>query len=317
VSRTVTITGGSGFLGQLLRHGLEAEGWRVDVYDRFRGPLVDLMRRRYLASATSPYGRRAARAIRTVQSRTEPALMRAHVIRPQEDDILGPREHLAARFAGSDAVIHLAGIPHPHWPGASKKDFVRMNYDAAVNVFEAARDAGVATFVFASSAQVYRINEPVRLDRLPIVESSYLPLPAEGQTTYGFLKAAFERYLAGACVSGSTQAVALRLEFPGFRSTEPSNLYVSTSVENLIAGFSCAVQPPGDLGFGAFNLADAEVDPSIVDVQAYIRARWPYVQNHTVGNQCLLSSEKAQRILAYRPVRKGRYLDASLVWAIA
>ena len=316
MSRTVTITGGSGFLGQLLRRSLAAEGWRVDVYDRFRGPLVNLMRRRYLASATSSSARRAARAIRTVQSRTEPALIRARVVRPRDDDILAPRDHLAARFAGRDAVIHLAGIPHPHWPGASENDFVRMNYDAAVNVFEAARDAGVPTFVFASSAQVYRINEPVRLDQLPIVESSYLPLPAEGQTTYGFLKAAFERYLAGACMSGSTQAVALRLEFPGFRSTESSNLYVSTSVENLLAGFSCAMRSPGDLGFGAFNLADAEVDPAIVNIQAYIRERWPYVQNHTVGNQCLLSTEKAQRILGYRPVRTGRYLDASLVWSI-
>ena len=142
MSRTVTITGGSGFLGQLLRRSLAAEGWRVDVYDRFRGPLVDLMRRRYLASATSSSARRAARAIRTVQSRTEPALIRARVVRPRDDDILAPRDHLAARFAGRDAVIHLAGIPHPHWPGASENDFVRMNYDAAVNVFEAARDAG-------------------------------------------------------------------------------------------------------------------------------------------------------------------------------
>jgi len=115
-------------------------------------------------------------------------------------------------------------------------------------------------------------------------------------------------------VSGSTQAVALRLEFPGFRSTEPWNLYVSTSVENLLAGFSCALRPPDDLGFGAFNLVDAEVDPAIVDIQAYIRMRWPYVQNHTVGNQCLLSTEKAQRILAYRPVPNGRYVDEPLVW---
>ena len=67
-------------------------------------------------------------------------------------------------------------------------------------------------FVFASSAQVYKINDPVRLDRLPIPESNYLPLPAEGQSVYGFLKAAVERYLAGACQTGSTQAISLRLE---------------------------------------------------------------------------------------------------------
>jgi nucleoside-diphosphate-sugar epimerase len=314
VSRTVTITGGSGFLGQLLRRSLAAEGWRVAVYDRFRGPMVDLLRHRHLASATSPYARRAARMIRVAQSRTEPALVRARVIRAREDDILAPRDLLTARFAGSDVVIHMAGIPHPYAPGASQEDFVRLNYDASVNVFEAAREAGVPTFVFVSSAQVYGVSSPLRLERLPILESNYLPLPAEGQSTYGFLKAAFERYLAGACMSGSTQAVALRLEFPGFRSTEPWNLFVSTSVENLLAGFSCAVQPPDDLGFGAFNLVDGEVDPAIVDIQAYVRKRWPYVPNHTIGNQCLLSTEKAQRILGYRPMCKGRYIDASLVW---
>jgi nucleoside-diphosphate-sugar epimerase len=314
LSRTVTITGGSGFLGQLLRQSLAAEGWRVEVYDRFRGSLVDLLRRRHLASVTSPYARRTARMIRVMQSRTEWGLVRARVIRAREDDILASRDLLTARFAGSDAVIHMAGIPHPHWPGASDDDFMRLNYDASVNVFEAAREAKVPTFVFVSSAQVYRINGPVRLDQLPILESNHLPLPAEGQTTYGFLKAAFERYLTGRCVTGSTRAVALRLEFPGFRSTAPSNLYVSTSVENLAAGFSCALQPPDDLGFDAFNLVDAEVDPAIVDIQAYIRTRWPYVPNHTIGNQCLLSTEKAQRLLGYRPVSNGRYVDTSLVW---
>jgi nucleoside-diphosphate-sugar epimerase len=314
VSQTVTITGGSGFLGQLLRRGLAAEGWRVEVYDRFRGPLVDLLRRRYLAGASAPHARRAARLIRTTQSRIEPALLRAHAIRVRADDILGPRESLADRFAGSDAVIHMAGIPHPHWPGASRDDFVRLNYDASVNVFEAAREAGVSVFVFVSSAQVYGISSPVRLEQLPVLESNYLPHPTEGQSTYGFLKAAFERYLAGACTTGSTQAVALRLEFPGFRSTKPWNLYVGTSVENLLAGFLCALRPPDGLGFEAFNLVDGEVDPAIVDIQAYIRTRFPYVPNYTTGNQCLLSTEKAQSLLGYRPVSNGRYLDESLVW---
>jgi nucleoside-diphosphate-sugar epimerase len=313
VSRTVTITGGSGFVGQLLRRGLSAEGYRIRNFDSVRGPVVDVMRRRYLGSATSPPARRVARGIRAVQARAEQALFGARVIRRRADDVLWDRGRLAARFAGSHAVIHLAAIPHPHWPGASREDFVRINYDAAVNVFEAACDAGVRTFVFASSAQVYRINDPVRLDRLPIVESNYLPLTEEGQSTYGFLKAAVERYLAGACTSGATQAVALRLEFPGVRSTDAANLYVSTSIDNLVAGFSCALRPPGDLGFGVFNLADSDVDPAIVDIQAYIRARWPYVPNHTVNNQCLLDTEKAQRVLGYRPVRDGRYIDGALV----
>jgi nucleoside-diphosphate-sugar epimerase len=161
---------------------------------------------------------------------------------------------------------------------------------------------------------VYRINDLVRLDQLPILESNYLPLPAEGQSVYGFLKAAFERYLAGACASGSTQAVSLRLEFPGMRSTSHGNLYVSTSIDNLVRGFACALRAPRDFAFDVFNLADAEVDPAIVDIQTYVRWRWPYVPNHTAGNECLMGTEKAQRLLGYRPVRNGRYINAAAAW---
>jgi nucleoside-diphosphate-sugar epimerase len=262
VSRRLTITGGSGYVGQLLRRGLADAGYEIDVFD----------------------------------------------IKHSGDDILGDREVLARRFAGGFGVIHLAGIPHPEWPGATDEDFARINYDGSVNVFEAARDANVPVFVFASSAQVYKINDPVRLEQLPVLESNYMPLPAEGQTTYGFLKSAFERYLAGACTSGTTQAVALRLESPGTRSRMPWNLYVSTSIENLLAGFAAALGPPNDLAFDSFNLADPEVDRGIVDIQEFIRRRWPYVPNHTTGNESLLSVEKAQGVLGYRPVTRGRYV---------
>jgi nucleoside-diphosphate-sugar epimerase len=314
MTQTVTITGGSGYLGQLLRRGLPNRGFRVEVFDPFRGPLVNVLRRRYFGCAVTPGRRRVARVVRRAQRRAEPALRGAGIIRRRTDDILGDRDALVSRFAGSDAVIHLAGIPHPHWPGATEEDFVALNYDASVNVFEAARQAGVRTFVFASSAQVYMINQPIRLEQLPILESNYLPLPAEGQSTYGFLKAAFERYLAGACTSGVTQAVALRLEFPGFRSTEPSNLYVSTSIQNLVSGFSCALNPPDGFGFDVFNLADSEVDPATVDIQSYLRTRWPYVPNRTEANQCLLSTEKAQSVLGYQPVVGGHYINSDLVW---
>jgi hypothetical protein len=32
------------------------------------------------------------------------------------------------------------------------------------------------------------------------------------------------------------------------------------------------------------------------------------VPNHTTGNECLLSTEKAQRMLGYRPIAGGHYL---------
>jgi nucleoside-diphosphate-sugar epimerase len=199
-------------------------------------------------------------------------------------------------------------------PGAGEEDYRRINYDGAVNVFEAARDAGVPRFIFASSAQVYRINSPVRIDQFPILESNYLPTLAEGQSVYGLLKAEFERYLARACVTGGTQAVALRLECPGVRSNTAGNFYVSTSIENTVAAFASALEAELSTGFEACNVADGHIDPGIVDVQAFLQTHWPTVPNHTHGNEGLLSIDQARRLLGYAPIRGRTYYPLSLIW---
>ena len=200
--RVVTITGGSGFVGQSVVRGLRELGFEPRVFDRLGAPAAALLRRRYLGTARSGPRLRAAQAIRRAQRRVEPALIYRGLLPPSWDDIQDVRSRLAQRFAGSEAVIHLAGIPHPFMPGMVESDFYRLNYDASINVFEAARAAGVPRFVFASSAQVYRIHDPVQVDQFPILETNYLPALADGQTLYGHLKAEFERYLADACPQG-------------------------------------------------------------------------------------------------------------------
>jgi nucleoside-diphosphate-sugar epimerase len=315
-SRVVTVTGGTGFVGQSVVRGLREAGYEAQVFDRWRHPASALLRRRFLGTARGGPRLRVAQEIRRGQRRLEPALQRRGLIRPAADDILDVRSRLAARFAGNHAVIHLAGIPHPFLPGVGEDDFRRLNYDASVNVFEAARMAGVPRFVFASSAQVYRIHDPVRVDQFPILETNYLPGLEDGQTLYGFLKAEFERYLAEACPGGVTQAIALRLEYPGVRATTASNFYVCSSLENLVAGFARALEAPDSFAFEAFNLANADTDPAIADVQAAIRDRFPAVPNHTFGNAGALSVEKAQDMLGYRPAPAiaGTYYDESVMW---
>jgi len=310
----VTITGGSGFVGQLVRGGLEGEGYDVRVFDRLRGPFVDLLRRRHLGTASSAPVLRVARKIRGAQLRAETELVRRRILRPSWEDILDVRAYLADRLAGHFAVVHLAGIPHPFQAGTIPEDFRRINFDGAVNVFEAARMAGVRKFVFASSAQVYGINNPVRIDQFPILESNYCPTLEDGHHMYGVLKRDLERYLDEATRGGDIQAIALRMEYPGFRSAVPNNLYVSTSVQNTVGGFAAALNCRGDFLSEAFNLADPEVDRSIVDIQEYLRTRWPDVPNHTTANQSLMSTEKAQRLLGYRPRPGGTYYDQSLVF---
>jgi nucleoside-diphosphate-sugar epimerase len=311
---TVTITGGSGFVGQLLRRGLRERGYRVDVFDRMRGPLINLLRRTWLGANLPPEEIGRARQLRALQARAERKLSQVGILRPTTDDILDLRSRLAERFRGSRAVVHLAALPHPYFPGAGPDDFRRINHDGAANVFAAAQDAGVPKFVFASSGQVYGINNPVRIDQFPILESNYLPTLEDGQTLYGALKAAFESHLAEAAPGGSTQAIALRLEFPGVRSSGAANLYVSTSIENTVAGFARAIEAELEGPFDAFNLVDGEVDPGIVDIQAFLREHWHEIPNHTQGNEALMSVEKARRLLGYNPIRAGTYYPFSLIW---
>jgi nucleoside-diphosphate-sugar epimerase len=310
----VTITGGSGFVGQLLRRGLRERGYRVDVFDRMRGPLVNLLRRTWLGANLPPEEIGRARQLRALQARAELKLSRLGILRLTSDDIFDLRSRLAERFRGSRAVVHLAALPHPYIPGAGPDDFRRINYDGAANVFAAAQEAGVPKFVFASSGQVYGINNPVRIDQFPILESNYLPTLEDGQTPYGALKVEFERHLAKAAPSGSTQAIALRLEFPGVRSSGPANLYVSTSIENTVAGFVRAIEAELENAFDAFNLVDGHVDPGIVDIQAFLREHWPQIPNHTQGNESLMSVEKARQVLDYDPAPKGTYYPFPLIW---
>ncbi len=311
---TITITGGSGFVGQLLRRGLHDRGYRVDVFDRMRGPLVNVLRRTWLGANASPDDVPRARQLRTLQARAEGKLSRLGILRPTGDDIFDLRSRLAERFRGSRAVVHLAALPHPNVLGAAAADYRRINYEGAVNVFAAAQDAGVPKFIFASSAQVYGINSPVRIDQFPILESNYLPTLEDGQSEYGAIKAEFETHLAEAAPAGNTEAVALRLEFPGMKSEWAGNFFLSTSIENTVAGFARSIEAELESPFEAFNLVDGQVDPAVVDVQEFLREHWPEVPNRTQGNESLMSVEKAREMLAYGPAQGGTYYPGALIW---
>src|SRR3954447_25751213 len=96
------------------------------------------------------------------------------------EDALGPR------FAGADAVIHLAWLIQP---SRDERELERVNVEGSRRVFEAAAAAGVPRIVHASSIGVY---SPGPKDR-PVDES----WPREGIETsfYSRHKAAAEHIL--------------------------------------------------------------------------------------------------------------------------
>ncbi len=307
-TRTITITGSSGFVGQILCRHLPAMGFDLRPFDQISGARAFVLCRRFFGTAQSGPAAFLSNHARAVQRKFGAATER----RASGDDILALRSELTRRFRGSFAVIHLAAIPRRFHHLAHRDDFRRINYDGTVNVFEAARAAGVEKFVFASCAEVYALDPSPRIDQFPILETNPLPALADRQTMFGFLKAEAERYFERVSVKGTMQAISLRLDHPGLRSTSESNLFTSATIENTVRAFASALKASPNFSAESFNVCNAVVDPGVVDVQQFLRERYPSVPNHVKGNGSLLSVEKARAMLDYDPQPEGTYFRADI-----
>ena len=81
----------------------------------------------------------------SVYSRTAPSMTGVRFI---QGDITNPEE-IKKACPGHDAIIHLAAVPGPG--RASPDQMMNVNVSGTVNVLEAAHEAGIKKFVFASS----------------------------------------------------------------------------------------------------------------------------------------------------------------------
>jgi NAD(P)-dependent dehydrogenase (short-subunit alcohol dehydrogenase family) len=308
------VTGGNGFVGQILARGLSELGYEVEVFDRWGGRLVTALRRRYLGTSRSRLGRGIGVVLNRASLTSESLLRGGGALRPTGDDILAARASLASRLRGCDAVAHLAAIPGADYPGADAVDYRRVNLDGALNVFEASRAAGVGKFVFASSVAVYGFSRGIapgtRIEQFPILETNHRPARPGESSDYAIAKVAVENRLEQASRESETKAVSLRLGAPGFRSSFPPYLGMATSIENLVAGFDAALRSEWDFDFEAFNLMDRHREPQCqVDVNAVIRERWPEVPNRIEGDEMAFSSAKLAARLGYEATRGGTYID--------
>lgn len=93
----------------------------------------------------------------------------------------------AADFEGFDAVIHLAELSNDPLGQNRPEITFRINHEGSVRIAEAAKQAGVRRFVYASSCSVYGIGTGDFLD-----ESA----PTNPQTAYAQCKVMVERDLA-------------------------------------------------------------------------------------------------------------------------
>lgn len=93
-----------------------------------------------------------------------PALARAGhtvVAPPRRDAYLGEPDSYRPFVEGADAVIHLAAYNPPRWQvrRGDRARFAALNVDATAALGRMALEAGVASFVFLSSARVYGIQD--------------------------------------------------------------------------------------------------------------------------------------------------------------
>jgi len=127
--RKVLVTGAGGFLGSHLVEALVREGCTVRALVRYR-------------SDQNP-GHLASLPVEVVQS-----------VETVWGD-LSDRGLLAEHLRGIDVVFHLAALVGVPFSYHAPSSYVTVNIAGTLNVLQAARQAGVARFIHASSAEVY------------------------------------------------------------------------------------------------------------------------------------------------------------------
>jgi NAD(P)-dependent dehydrogenase (short-subunit alcohol dehydrogenase family) len=209
--RNVVITGASGSIGRKLRAHFSALGWTQHLL----------------------------------------CLNPEHDPDVQTADLSVYDEAWAARFAGADAVIHLAGVPSAN---ATWEQVRRHNIDMVSHVVRAARTHGARRIVFASSNWImvgYRFGD----------ERLTTDLPPRPLNPYGVSKLVGERIGAAAADEG-VSFIALRIGYcqhdPGNRPG-PHMLFGTwgqlmwLSDRDLCNGMERAVLAEG-VGFAVLNL---------------------------------------------------------------
>lgn len=168
--RRIVVTGGAGFIGSSLVRALAASGYRVTILDD--GRACGFV---YLTGSD------------------------VQIVREGLEELSGTAE-IRSLLEGATAVIHLAARPGVPASVADPVTDRLMNVDLSLALLDAARQAGVGRFIFASS------NAAVGAASAPITEVT-LPRPT---TPYGAGKLAVEGYLRAYAESYGMATVALR-----------------------------------------------------------------------------------------------------------
>ena len=273
----VVVTGGAGKLGRACVDELISHGWDVVVFDRMRPPAEGAV---FVPIDLTDYGQ---------------------VL----DAMLGVEE----RYAGLDALVHLAAVPAP---GRVADHLTFMNNMGCTwNVFSAARRAAVTNIVWASSETVLGLPFDTPPPYIP-VDEGYPPRP---ESTYSLVKTLEEAMAVQLCRwNPDLKMIGLRFSnvmepadyarFPAFNDDPASrkwNLWGYIDARDGAQAVRLALE--SDLtGTEIFVIANADTVMSRPNA-ALVREFYPDVEvRGDLGeHKTLLSIEKARRLLGYQP----------------
>ena len=222
-------------------------------------------------------------------------------------------------IAGADAVVHLAAIPAPELRPAG--DTFRINALSTYNVFSASEAHGVKRVVWASSETVLGLPFDTPPEFAPIDETH----PPRPETSYSLSKVVGESMAVQFARRTGVPHVGLRFSnimepddyaaFPGYwddARLRKWNLWGYVDVRDVAASVRNALESPVT-GAEVFIVAAADTvmtRPSaalMAEVFPGVRLRHP-----VEGRETLLSIDKAQRLIGYRPAHSWQeYIRAS------
>ncbi|GGQ63222.1 NAD-dependent epimerase/dehydratase family protein [Couchioplanes azureus] len=235
---------------------------------------------------------------------------------------------------GVDVVVHLAAVCNDACGDISATATEEVNHAATVRFAGISREAGVRSFVFASSCSVYGAAGDVEADE------TFAPVPL---TAYGASKLAAERDvlgLAGAGFSTATLRFATLYGYsPSFRSDLMVNRMVATAWRSgriVMSGTGAALRPmlhvrdaatavcavaedgAGTSGGRLFNVGRAHENFRVADIAGLVSAAFPAAAVEQAGADDARSySVSFRRFAEAFPKWKPRFTPADGVAEVA
>jgi UDP-glucose 4-epimerase len=204
---------------------------------------------------------------------------------------LGDADLVARAMHGIDAVLHCAALHAPHVGQVDDREFQRVNVDATLALWHAARAAGVRRFIFTSTTALYGTHAAVSIHSDGSADSRSAAwiteaTPPRPRSIYHRSKLAAEQGLrAAASASGGGPAVTVLRISRCFAEPAPLmavyRLHRGIDVRDVADAHALALADPVPEPWRCFNISGAtpfaasDADRLWRDAPALLRERVP------------------------------------------